>query len=309
MSQILKCLRVLGDATRVRLAALLQQGELSVNELQRITRLSQPRISTHLGMLRETGLIESRREGRRTFYRLSRSPSPGAADCLRLAILGTHETHTHRSDLVNLKRVLQLRADRAQTYFSQVAGRYDRRYGPGRSWQAFGQFLLRILPPLDIADLGSGEGLLGELLARRARKVVCVDNSRRIVQFGQRKARRNGLGNLEFRHGDMEQPPIPPRSMDLVLFSQALHHAQSPQLAIAAAHRILRIGGQILILDLLQHDFANARDLYGDTWLGFAESDLHQWLEDAGFKAIEIALVAREAEAPHFQTLLATATR
>ena len=309
MSQILKCLRVLGDPTRVRLAALLHRGELSVNELQQITRLSQPRISTHLGLLQETGLLASRREGKRSFYRINLKAAKSAMDCLQLAVAGAHETEFHRTDLLNLKRVLQQRDQRAQVYFNQVAGRFDRRYGPGRSWQAFGQFLLRILPPLDIADLGSGEGLLGELMARRARRVICIDNSTRIVQFGQRKARRNGLKNLEFKQGNIEQPPLPARSVDVALFSQALHHAAQPERAIQSAHRILRKGGQIIILDLLQHDFSKARELYGDHWQGFAESDLHQWLEAAGFKQIEISVVAREATPPHFQTLLASATK
>src|SRR5205823_6848118 len=175
----------------------------------------------------------------------------------------------------------------------------------GRSWQAFGQMLLRILPPLTVADLGSGEGLLSELLARRCKKVIAVDNSEKIVAFGAAKAKKNGLKNLEFRLGDLEEPPIEPQSVDLVILSQALHHAKDPARAIAAAHRILRPGGQMMILDLLQHNFEKARELYGDTWLGFAESDLHRWLETTGFKQIEISVVAQEDQPPNFQTILA----
>jgi ArsR family transcriptional regulator len=165
--------------------------------------------------------------------------------------------------------------------------------------------LLRVLPPLVIADLGAGEGLLSELLARRAKKVIAVDNSEKIVAFGANKAKKNGLKNLEFRLGDLEEPPIEPQSVDLVILSQALHHAKDPGRAIAAAHAILRPGGQAMILDLLQHSFEKARELYGDTWLGFAESDLQRWLEAAGFKKIEISVVAREEQPPNFQTILA----
>src|SRR4029077_50430 len=121
-------------------------------------------------------------------------------------------------------------------------------YGPGRSWQAFGQMLLRGLPPVIVADLGAGEGLLRELLARRCKKVIAVDNSEKIVAFGAAKAKKNGLKNLEFRLGDLQAPPIDPQSVDLVVLSQALHHAQEPAKAIAAAHKMLKPGGQIMVL-------------------------------------------------------------
>jgi ArsR family transcriptional regulator len=160
-----------------------------------------------------------------------------------------------------------------------------------------------------VADLGAGEGLLSELLARRAKKVIAVDNSEKIVEFGKAKARKNGLKNLEFRQGDLQTPPIEPDSVDLVILSQALHHAEVPAEAIAAAHRILKSGGQIMILDLLKHSFEKAHELYGDRWPGFAESDLHHWLENAGFKKIEISVVAREEQPPHFQTILAGAEK
>jgi ArsR family transcriptional regulator len=208
------------------------------------------------------------------------------------------------ADQINLKRVVARRNEQAQVYFNQVAGRFDRSYGPGRSWQAFGHLLLRILPPLTVADLGSGEGLLSELLARRCKKVIAVDNSEKMVTFGATKAKKNGLKNLEFRLGDLENPPIDPGSVDLVILSQALHHAAEPSKAIASAYRVLSPGGQMMILDLLQHTFEKARELYGDRWLGFKESDMHRWLETAGFKKIEIQVVAREEQPPHFQTIL-----
>ncbi|MEY3276188.1 MAG: putative methyltransferase YcgJ, partial [Verrucomicrobiota bacterium] len=117
-----------------------------------------------------------------------------------------------------------------------MAGRFDRVYGPGRSWQALGHLLLRLLPPLDVADLGSGEGLVAELLARRCRRVIAVDNSERMVEFGSRKARENGMANLEFRLGDILRPPIEDASMDVAILSHALHHAEDPAEAVRAAH-------------------------------------------------------------------------
>jgi ArsR family transcriptional regulator len=305
MSATLKSLRALSDPTRLRIVALLERGELSVNELQEITRMGQSRISTHLGLLQESGLLESRREGKRTFYRIIGHADPTTSEFIQLAGRGARELPEHLADQANLKRILLRRTQQAQIYFNQVAGRFDRSYGPGRSWQAFGQLLLRVLPPLVIADLGAGEGLLSELLARRAKKVIAVDNSEKMVAFGSAKARKNKIKNLEFRLGELEKPPIEPESIDLALLSQALHHAAEPRDAIASAHKILRPQGQLLILDLLQHNFEQARELYGDRWLGFAESDLQNWLEAAGFKKVEVAVVAREDQPPHFQTVLA----
>lgn len=306
-SPSLKTLRALADPTRVRILALLENNELSVNELQDITALGQSRISTHLGLMQEAGLLDSRREGKRTFYRLQSSPSEARAPSLALAKAAAREQPEFESDRANLRRIVTRRAHQERVFFNQIAGRFDRSYGPGRSWQAFGQLLLRLLPPLVVADLGSGEGLLSELLARNCKKVIAVDNSEKMVAFGTRKARKNGLKNLEFRLGDLERPPLEPASVDVVILSQALHHSENPAAALLAARRLLVRGGQILILDLRQHHFEKAREWYGDHWLGFTEGDLHLWLERAGFRNIEVEIVAREEAPPHFETLLGSA--
>ena len=305
MSTTLKSLRALSDPTRLRIVALLERDELSVAELQEITRLGQSRISTHLGLLADCAMVKSRRDGKRTFYKLNPQADSVANEFIQLAIRGAKELPEQAHDQINLKRVLTRRKEQAQVYFNQIAGRFDRVYGPGRSWQAFGHLLLRILPPLVVADLGAGEGLLSELLARRCKKVIAVDNSEKIVEFGAAKARKNGLKNLEFRQGDLQNPPIESNSVDLVILSQALHHAEIPAAALRSAYKILKPGGQILLLDLLKHNFEKAHELYGDRWPGFAESDLHRWLEEAGFKKIEISIVAIEEQPPHFQTILA----
>lgn len=309
MSNILRILKALGDATRLRLIALLAIEELSVHELQEITGLGQSRISTHLGVLQETGLLISRKDGKRSFYRINPKLTAESKSCTDLAIQGAEEQPDFHADQQNLKRVVQERNDQAKVYFNQIAGRFDQKYGPGRSWQAFGQMLLNLLPPIEIADLGSGEGLLGELLARHARKVTCIDNSKKIVEFGQKKAKKNGLKNLSFKLGDIESPPLKDESVDIALFSQALHHAKHPQHALNEAHRILRPKGKLVILDLLEHQFEQAREMYGDQWLGFSKNQLHCWARDAGFSQVEIHEVAREDELPHFTTLLLTGAK
>src|ERR1041385_4124131 len=167
MSSTLKSLRALSDPTRLRIVALLERDELSVNELQEITHMGQSRISTHLGLLQESGMVNSRRDGKRTFYKINPQVNGGIGEFVQMAIRGAKELPEYSADQINLKRILNRRREQAQVFFNQVAGRFDRIYGPGRSWQAFGHLLLRILPPLVVADLGSGEGLLSELLARR----------------------------------------------------------------------------------------------------------------------------------------------
>src|SRR6185436_1266395 len=155
MTSTLKSLRALSDPTRLRIMVLLEKDEQSVNELQEITRMGQSRISTHLGLLQEAELVQSRREGKRTFYSRNQAAADASAlEWVKLAVRGARELPEHAADQVNLRRILARRNDQQQLYFNQIAGRFDRSYGPGRSWQAFGQMLLRVLPPLVVADLG-----------------------------------------------------------------------------------------------------------------------------------------------------------
>jgi len=160
-----------------------------------------------------------------------------------------------------------------------------------------------------IADFGAGEGTLAQLMARTAKKVIAVDNSEKMVEFGSALAREHGFQNLEYRLGDVEEPPINSHSVDLALFSQVLHHVPNPARALAAASKVLKPGGRLVILDLAAHSYEQARELYAHVWLGFSEIELHQMLKKAGFVKTASSIVSRETDAPHFQTLLATAVK
>ncbi|MDX2081471.1 MAG: metalloregulator ArsR/SmtB family transcription factor [Terrimicrobiaceae bacterium] len=302
----MKILRVLSDPTRLRLMLLLTEEELTVAEMQEILSMGQSRISTSLALLKREGLAADRRVGKNIFYaakNASAEPLPTL-----LAAAGEDLPEAAR-DQAALALALRKRKDRAAEYFNRLAGRFGRTYVPGRSWQALSHALLRLLPPMVIADLGAGEGTLSQLLARTAKRVIAVDISEKMVEFGASLAREHGFRNVEYRLGDIEDPPIESGTVDLALFSQALHHASSPQKALAAAHRILREGGRVVILDLAAHTFEQARDLYAHVWFGFSEAELHRMLRKAGFAKIESSVVSRESEPPHFQTLLATATK
>lgn len=298
--------KLLADATRMRVIALLQQEELSVAELQEILNMGQSRISSHLALLRNGELVSDRKEGKKTFYSL-KEDLPGETNTLVGAVCKSAARHEEfREDNLNLKRILERRRRQSEDYFNQVAGRLGRNYCPGRSWEALGHFLLHLIPPIVVADLGAGEGLISQLLAQRAKKVYCIDNSPKMVEVGTELATRQGIENLEYQLGDIENLPLPSQSVDLALLSQALHHAEKPQKALAEAHRILKPGGRLVVLDLKEHSFEKAHELYADRWLGFAENQLYQWFQQCGFTHIDVRVVAREPEEPCFETLLAT---
>lgn len=305
MSSIVRALRSLSDPTRLRLMVLLQEEELSVAEIQEITKLAQSRISTHLGNLQDSGLVKFKRKGKRSFYSVAEVGEKCVEMVVRRVGEGVEEIPEISDDKVNLARLLERRKNKAEAYFHETAGRFDRVYGPGRSWEAFGKVLLKLLPPLEIADLGSGEGLLSELLAHRCKMVYAIDNSEAIIEFGTHKLKEKGIENLKFILGGIEKVPLEDQSVDVALMSQSLHHAVKPELAISEAWRILRPGGRLLILDLLKHDFEDAESLFGDLWLGFSEADIHRWLRHKGFQNISVDVVATESQSPAFSTVLA----
>jgi ArsR family transcriptional regulator len=302
-------LKALSDPTRLRLLALLSREELSVAELQEILGMGQSRISSQLALLRTVNLVTDRREGKNAFYSLRAALAPRILALTRAALDAVGEQPVMAEDRENLDRILQKRRRTQEQYFNMIAGRLGKNYCPGRSWEAIGHLALRLTPAIDIADLGAGEGLLSQLLAARARQVWCIDNSPRMVEVGTELARKNNLANLSYKLGDIEKVPLPDKSVDLAILSQALHHARHPQRAVEEAFRILRPDGQVLVLDLNEHSFEKARELYADLWLGFKESALHGFLKKAGFSKVEVTAVAREAIEPHFETLLACGTR
>ncbi len=312
MTSLLKSLSLVADPTRVRLLLLLRREELSVAELQEILSLPQSNISAQLSKLKGAGLVSDRRSGKNRLYRLDEPDERKGQPWKHfLALLDSagEELREVKKDAHALKVVLQKRERTAQAYFDALAGKFGRHYIPGRSWKGLGETLLKLMPPLMIADLGAGEGTLSQLLAQRAKKVIAVDNSEAMVAYGADLANRHGFTNLEFRLGDLENPPIEHGTMDLVFLSQALHHAQRPAQALRAAFSLLKPGGRIVVLDLLKHQFEKARELYADIWLGFSEAELHEMLSDAGFHPVQTSIVHREARTPHFQTVLAIADR
>src|SRR3954465_15837250 len=288
MASTVNLLRLLADPTRLRLLLLLHEAELTVAELQDILGMGQSRISSHLAQLKRAGVVQDRRAGKHAYYGAAKFPQDDGVQAQVTELVRTlaREIPESAQDRSALKVVLRKRQDKAREYFDALAGRFGRSYVPGRSWEALAHTLITLLPPLTVADLGAGEGTLSQLLAKNARKVIAIDNSPKMVEFGGQLAKKHGIKNLEYRLGDIEDPPIAKNSVDLAILSQALHHAIHPQEAVAAVHTILKRGGRLAILDLLSHRFERARELYADHWLGFSEVQLHQFLEKSGFRQI-----------------------
>jgi ubiquinone/menaquinone biosynthesis C-methylase UbiE len=304
MPSIIKYLKLISDSTRLRILSLLLQNPLTVAELQQILGMGQSRISTQLSQLKAALLVKDERSGKNNVY--SANIPSELTTILSKAALEIDEVP---ADNEALSLILAQRRNHARAYFDELAGRFGKDYVPGRSWKALAEALIKSLNYRHVADLGAGEGTLSQLLAQNAEKVIAIDLSPKMVEYAQSLATTNGIHNLEFRIGDIEAPPIRKNSIDLAILSQALHHAENPQRAILASHSILKPNGRIIILDLLQHNFSEARELYADRWLGFSESELHSMLKQAGFHQTETLIADKEDTPPRFQTLLAVAVK
>jgi ArsR family transcriptional regulator len=306
MPSIVKILRVVADPNRLRILLLLRGEELSVAELQEILTMGQSTISTHLSQLKQAGLVEDRRTGKNSLYKFAAS-GDGPLDAIFSR--AQSEIPEAAADQAAMRRVLRKRQDKTRAFFDSVAGRMGRDYVPGKSWKSVAEAFLHLMPPVIVADLGAGDGSFALLLAQSAKRVLAVDTSDKMLEVGRDLAARHGVRNIEFRQGDMEELPIDSASIDVVFFSQSLHHALHPERAIGEAHRILVPGGRLILLDLAKHRFEEARELYADEWLGFSEAEVEVLLEKSGFRQIRTSIVDKEAESPNFQTLLAVARK
>ena len=307
MPSIVKILRAAADPNRLRILLLLKEEELSVAELQEVLTMGQSTISTHLSQLKRAGLVEDRRTGKNNLYRLGASGAGGVLN--EMLSHARREIAEVQGDEAAMRRVVKKRQDRMRSFFDSMAGRLGKDYVPGKSWRSIAEALLRLLPPMEIADLGAGDGSFALLLSRSASRVIAVDASAKMIEVGREQAKRQAVSNVEFRLGDFEEVPIADASVDLVFFSQSLHHAQHPQRALEEAGRILRPAGRVVILDLAKHRFEEAREMYADEWLGFSEAELEAMLEKAGFMQAQASIVDKELETPQFQTLLAMGQR
>ncbi|MBM3820132.1 MAG: metalloregulator ArsR/SmtB family transcription factor [Acidimicrobiia bacterium] len=298
--------RLLGDSTRLRLLRVLAQDRFNVSELTGILGVAQSGVSRHVGMLRDAGLVTEEREGGFVYYRLAEEARvnghAGLWPVLEGEFAASAEEQEVRRDEARLQEVLRLRKENFDTHGN------TRQLVPGRSWAAWARALGHLLPPLDVADIGCGEGYLTIEAARWARTVVGIDRSEEVLERAKALATRRKISNVQWKKGDLGRLPLRDGSMDVALLSQALHHSTTPEEAVAEAVRILRPGGRILILDLRQHDQAWVRTRFGDQRLGFTDAELERLLHDADLDDVRVQVGARQTGDP-FTVLIASGVK
>jgi SAM-dependent methyltransferase len=301
--------RLLGDEARLRLLRLLAVHPLRLNvtELTAILGLAQSGVSRHLGLLKDAGLIVEERGGGFTYYKLApgihNGRFPGVWPSLEAQFDAAAGDPAVRGDEARLQEVLRLRKENFEAHGTDL-----RQMVPGRSWAAWSRALSLLLPPLTVADLGCGEGYLTLETAGWARRAIGVDRSPQVLARAKALAARRGIKNVTWKRGEIERLPLENGSVDVTLFSQALHHAVDPSRAVAEAARILKPGGRLLILDLRAHGQDWVREQLGDRWLGFADDRLAQTLEDAGLRDVRVRPGARLTGDP-FTVLVACGTK
>jgi ArsR family transcriptional regulator len=293
------CLRVLADPTRVRLLALLEREELTVAELSSVTRLAQPRVSTHLSRLKEAALVHDRRAGVSAYYRFS-DDLDGAEAALWRALREGTDDPLLRQDAERLPAVLAMRAA-DQNWADSVAGDMERHYSPGRTWEAMARATLPLLAPGDVLDIASGDGVLAELLAPHAKQYVCVDASERVVAAARERLKPHR--NVRVLIGDMHKLDLPDASFDLALLMQALTYSERPAAAVAEAARLLRTGGRLVVTSLARHEHRDAVEPYGHANLGFTTRELVKMAEKSKLRVLSCEAVTHEKRAPHFEVL------
>lgn len=292
-------LRLLADATRVRLLALLEREELTVAELAAILHLAQPRVSTHLAKLKEAGLVRDRRAGVSAYYRANAESDPrmhGLLQSLRESI----DDAVLREDVARLPTVLAQRAGDSG-WADTVAGDMERHYSPGRTWETLARALLQLLETGDVLDIASGDGVTAELLAPHARSVVCVDSSTRVTDAA--RERLSGFKNVSVVQGDMHALDLPDESFDLVLLLHALTYSETPASVLAEVARVLRPGGRVLAATLGEHDHRGAVEPFDHRNLGFTTDALATLAKRSGLDVISCMRISRERRAPHFEVI------
>ena len=304
MQQASSLFRLLSDSTRLRLLRILAKDRFNVTELTGILGVAQSNVSRHLGLLKDAGLVTEEREAGYVYYRVAEDTRSNGHGTL-WALLDTHfesaaTDRAVRADDARTQEVLRLRKENFETTHGD-----PRQLVPGRSWAAWARALGHLLPALDVADVGCGEGYLTLETARWARTVVGIDRSAGVLGRAKALAARRHIDNVTWKKGDLTRLPLGDRSVDVALLSQSLHHASDPAKAIAESARVLRPGGRLLVLDLREHDQGWVRRRFGDRHLGFSSAELETLLRRAGLTDVRVNVGASKAGDP-FAVLIAS---
>lgn len=299
-------LALLSDPTRMRLLRLLEEHELSVAELTRITAVPQPRVSTHLGKLRDAGMIRDRRVGSSTFYRMDAARVPQAAQSAWRAIAAALDDAVLADDALRCEETIRARTSTAR-WPDTVAGHMEHHYSPGRTWEATARAFVGLVRLGDVLDVGSGDGVIAQLLAPRADRYVCLDRSSKVIEAA--RARIGALPNVELICGDMHDIHVGDAEFDHVLSFSVLTYADDPQRCLAEWFRVLRPGGVLVMVTLDEHRHSELAAAYEHVHCGFDPADLARELAAAGFEVDRCDVAARERRKPYLDVVCAFARR
>jgi ArsR family transcriptional regulator len=305
-TNILEVFKALGDEARLRILRAVEISELSVAEIVQALKMPQSSVSRHLKPLRDSGLLDTRRDGTSVYYR--RGPVFQDVTFAQLMSEKLAEVPGANRDRAAVDRAIELRRKESTKFFDEIAGRYGSMTQPGGGWQALAAALAAGFSGQTVADIGCGEGDLTLLLARFARRVVAVDISAQMLRVVQERSAEAGVARrVTVEKGDLEKLPLDTGSIDSAFVSQVLHHAARPGKGLTEAARILKPGGRLILLDLAQHDQEWVRTEWADQWLGFEERELRGWLAEAGLK-MEIFQILQGPE-PAFSVVMIVATK
>ena len=294
--QTVEALRAAGEPTRLRVLSLLAGEELSVMEMSRILDQSQPRVSRHLKLMTDAGLIERFPDGARVYYRLSHD-----AQARRLidTVLDILAEDAGEADHRRLDEVRKDREEAAVSYFEQVAPQWDRLRSLYVSESAVEAALEKAVGPGPferVVDLGTGSGRMLTLFGKKAKMSVGLDLSQNMLNIARTNVTKAGVEQVELRHGDIFATRLPAASADLVIVHQVLHYLSDPAAAVAEACRLVSPGGRLVIIDFASHDFEHMREAHQHRRLGFADSEINGWLQDGGLTPSAPIALPHDAE-------------
>ncbi len=306
LSATLDAFHLFGDPTRVRLVALLAHHPLTVADLTTITRLPQSRVSTHLGRLKDAGVLRDRREGSSTVYAVNDGAMPDHVRRVWGLLDGEVADTTLRTDRERCDTLLRARA-RDLPWPDALAGEMERHYSPGRTWDALARGLVGLLRLGDVLDAGSGDGAIAQLVAPRAKTYTLLDRSERMLAAARTRLAK--MANVRYLLGDLQEITAPDASFDEVLCLNVLPYAERPPAVLAELARVLRPGGTIAIVTIDEHAHAELAAQYGHVQPGFRPATLRRLLQKAGLVVERCEVTSRERREPHLNVVTALAHR
>lgn len=295
---------LLADASRQRLLLLLESFALSATELTEITGLAQSRVSTHLSRLKAAGLVQAEKSEGSAIYSAQQLTGPAAG--LWQSLRAQLDDAQAGADQERAEQVLRARS-KGQTWAESVAGRMERHYSPGRTWEATAHALIGVVQLGSVLDLASGDGVFAELIAPRCKRLTCVEISDTVLAAARRRLA--GHSNIQLQQGDMHALPFAAASFDTVFALHALAYSAEPAAVLAEAHRVLKQNGTLIVAALNEHPHVETVRAYDHRNRGFKPDALAELLKKAGFEVSLCAVTSQETRAPYFEVVTAVAKR